>query len=1153
MARYWILGFALIACEANLQANEPPPAPAAPAEAQPSAVALLGALKERRFEEPVLAELETLLQPTEAPAPLNDDQKAQWTAKRREVLTLLELAQQQLTRAAEFERDSQPDEVQRRLADLRAALNAPPPPPVPLDDVSLSELEQRVVAKQAEVAKHQERFANAQNEIGRRSARRSEIPKLIAAATIRLDELDPELDAANATDLPEEWRTLHRAALLAEKLAKKSEIEWLQRELQKYDATAELMPLRHDRAARDLSVEQKELKRLQDLLAERRRSEAERSAREARLALLQAAGADPRVREIAEQNADLAERRKILAERQQQRAKEFDRERRRYEPMLKSFDNLRERAELADSEGRAALLHLQVRMLPDVSEFRAKSKEVARDLGASELAKLEYQSEWSRLADLNREIEELLATDGERPELLDQALREHLGTKRANLDALNQATEQYIQQLRSLQAFWEESAASAKDIREYIAERILWARSTAPLGLSSLTSAAGWSAALATLESAGQWMFSPRSWSASAMLLGADVRQYPLLWLAAMLVCGSLMLIRPRLRRLVREQGEIAARKHVDVFRPTALTACYTLVLTVVWLALPAFVGWRWYVLGALGSHAHALGAGLLATLVVCLPLELLRQTCRPGGLAVAHFDWPSRAISLLRGSIRQWIALTVPLVLVSTILHCHASLMPRPSRGWSPQAIAAAHLDWNDSVGRVAFICFMLVLAGFVHKLLHPGSGVFEETLAVHRGGWLDRLRWVWFPVSIGAPLSLAGLAAAGYYYTATQLAWRLAATLDLVLGLLLTHAMLLRLLLVVRRRLAMEQARQRRAALLESRESGDNAEPVLESDRLDLAVVNQQTRHLLQSAVICAAMLGMCAVWVDVLPALKQLNEYHVWSESPITVGNLLTAGLFAMMTFLAARNIPGLLEITILQKLPLQAGSGYAITTICRYCTVVIGMFATSQQLNIGWDKVQWLVAAVSVGLGFGLQEIFGNFISGLIILFERPVRVGDVITVGQVTGAVSKIRMRATTILDPDRKELIVPNKEFITGQVVNWTLSDDILRIGLRLQVEYPCDTALVQKLMLKAAQEHPNVLSEPAPSAYFEEVRESSLQFVLWVFLPSLSVISRTRHELLTTITSSFQAAGIELAFPLRELHRRREESTGSNKIRKSA
>lgn len=110
-----------------------------------------------------------------------------------------------------------------------------------------------------------------------------------------------------------------------------------------------------------------------------------------------------------------------------------------------------------------------------------------------------------------------------------------------------------------------------------------------------------------------------------------------------------------------------------------------------------------------------------------------------------------------------------------------------------------------------------------------------------------------------------------------------------------------------------------------------------------------------------------------------------------------------------------------------------------------------------LGVSWDKLQWLAAALSVGLGFGLQEIFGNFVSGLIILFERPVRIGDTVTIGTFSGTVSKIRIRATTITDFDRKEVIIPNKAFVTERLINWSLSDTVTRVVIRLGVAYGSD------------------------------------------------------------------------------------------------
>ena len=177
------------------------------------------------------------------------------------------------------------------------------------------------------------------------------------------------------------------------------------------------------------------------------------------------------------------------------------------------------------------------------------------------------------------------------------------------------------------------------------------------------------------------------------------------------------------------------------------------------------------------------------------------------------------------------------------------------------------------------------------------------------------------------------------------------------------------------------------------------------------------------------------------------------------------------------------------------------------------------------------MQWLAAAVTVGLGFGLQEIFANFISGIIILFERPVRVGDVITVGEISGTVSKIRIRATTIVDWNRKELIVPNKQFITSQMVNWTLSDPILRLVISVGVPHGSDPDLVRNLLLRVARSNPRVLDNPKPSAFLLGFAKESMDFSLRVFVASPDMILGVQDELHAAIGEALRQADIEAAF----------------------
>ena len=165
--------------------------------------------------------------------------------------------------------------------------------------------------------------------------------------------------------------------------------------------------------------------------------------------------------------------------------------------------------------------------------------------------------------------------------------------------------------------------------------------------------------------------------------------------------------------------------------------------------------------------------------------------------------------------------------------------------------------------------------------------------------------------------------------------------------------------------------------------------------------------------------------------------------------------------------------------------------------RYSITIVGIMMGCSLIGLGWSKVQWLVAAMGFGLGFGLQEIFANFLSGLIILFDRPVRVGDVITLENVSGVVSRIRLRTTTVTDGDRKELIVPNKEFITGRVLNWTLSDHVNRVVINVGVAYGSDTQRAAEILQKLAEEHSNVLDDPPPRVTLESFGDSALNFVL--------------------------------------------------------
>jgi potassium efflux system protein len=248
---------------------------------------------------------------------------------------------------------------------------------------------------------------------------------------------------------------------------------------------------------------------------------------------------------------------------------------------------------------------------------------------------------------------------------------------------------------------------------------------------------------------------------------------------------------------------------------------------------------------------------------------------------------------------------------------------------------------------------------------------------------------------------------------------------------------------------------------------------------------------------------------------------------------------SALILAITYLAVQNLPGLLELAVLRTTTFDAGTRHAITTLCRYAVTAVGLTLLFNVLQVDWVKFGWLAAALSVGLGFGLQEVVANFVCGLILLFERPIRVGDVVTLESITGTVTKIQMRATTVTNWDRQDFVVPNKSLITGTILNWTLSAPLNRITIQVGVAYGSNTEKALQILLEAAADHPCVLEDPAPIASFEQFADSSLHLVLRAYLPDLDNRLRTISELHTEIDRRFAAAGIEIPFPQRDLHLR--------------
>ena len=321
---------------------------------------------------------------------------------------------------------------------------------------------------------------------------------------------------------------------------------------------------------------------------------------------------------------------------------------------------------------------------------------------------------------------------------------------------------------------------------------------------------------------------------------------------------------------------------------------------------------------------------------------------------------------------------------------------------------------------------------------------------------------------------------------------------------------------------------------------------------------------------------LVGMWMIWTDVLPAIRALDSYTLWPHQVVVenlgqdstvaetaaTGNVATANIadantesafesthritvrdvllflvIAIVTWVAAMNLPNAFEIMFLEELPVDRSFRYAIKALTSYAIVMLGVALAFRTLSIGWANVQWLATALTFGLAFGLQEIFANFVAGIILMFERPMRIGDLVTVDQFTGVVTRIRTRATTIVNWDRKEYVIPNKDFITGRLVNWTLSDAINRIELDVGIAYDSDVELAKNTLYEVCNNHPKVVQEPATRVIFNKFGDSTLNLHLRCFIGDVDSRQQVTDSLHTLINQAFRDANIEISFPQRDLH----------------
>ncbi|MFC3607768.1 mechanosensitive channel MscK [Stutzerimonas tarimensis] len=1006
---------------------------------------------------------------------------------------LIEQANSRVKRLADLkvqleEAPKQFTEAQRELEQLKA--NPERDHAKRYADLGVAELERRLAERMDELANWQRELSAANSMFIAAQNRPERAQGEIGKAQARIIEINAVLSSGREAGRA---LTAERSAVLdAELQAQRALIELRRQELAGNSQLHDLGKARRDLMVERIARAEEETLALQALINDKRRADSEQAvAEQSRTA--ESAARDSLLAAESVLNLKLSDYLLRTTERLNQVTRQNLQTRQQLDSITQADRTLDEQITVLEgSQLLSRILFQQQQALPQL----VLDQNLADQIGDLRLYQFELSQRREQTGDPQAYVERLLAgqpVETVAPELR-QALLDLLRTRVELLDRLERELTALINESVTLQLGQKQLQDTAQALRETIDKQMFWIPSNRPLD---------WNWVKTAPERLGNQL-SGVPWWGILTQLGAGLVERPLSFLPLLLVIALTLWQRDnfnaRLQALSQDIGHF--RKDSQLHTPLALLLNVLLAVPVA-LAL-ALCG---YLLQMDGRGQNVgLGAAFHEMARAWLVFYTAYRMLSPGRMAERHFRWSLPQVGFLRNEIRVLGMVVLGLVAVVAFA------------SQQPASLA------DDVLGIVLLLCGYAMLAWRLIRLLINGPGSDNTPPLRMALGML-------FSV---LPLALMLVVGLGYYYSALILSGRLIDTLYLLMIWVALEATLVRSLGVASKRLAYQRMLASRPQPLQEGLDEFEAQPA--GPGPDLEQVNQQALRLTRTALAGLFAVALYWVWADLISVFSYLENFTLYASgtgedmTSISLRDLAGALVIVGITTLLARNLPGLLDM-VLSRLRLAQGSAYATGTLLSYALVAIGIVSTLSTLGVSWDKLQWLVAALSVGLGFGLQEIFANFVSGLIILFERPVRIGDVVTIGNLSGTVSKIRIRATTITDFDHKEIIVPNKTFITSQLVNWSLNDTVTRVTLKVGVAYGSDLELVREVMLQAAAVNERVLKEPKPQVLFLSFGESRLDHELRIHVRTLSDRNPATDEINRFIDREFARYGIDIAF----------------------
>ena len=688
------------------------------------------------------------------------------------------------------------------------------------------------------------------------------------------------------------------------------------------------------------------------------------------------------------------------------------------------------------------------------------------------------------------------------------------------LTETTKAYSEFLQTLNNQQFTQKKLDFITDEYRSYINQNMLWSLSTDVISLSNIVNS----------RKAIEWLIDLDNWKnlTQDITRSFELESQNWIFLLILLILSFIVTFLPKVNFAIKKLGT----KPTTTLR-TVLCIILTIIVSAsipitIHLASSQILQFR-----TLHSFTKACFKSLSMVSSAIIYVAILMALCKKDGLGIKLFKWSEQTCKLTIKTVKTFSFVLIPILFFIVFIQN------------GPQS-----MGYRNTLGRFLFLTAMLITLFLCIQSVKVHSkikGKKKENKKQKRSLVIRSF------IIILMPILMFILASLGYYFTSYQLLSSLWYIICFITVLVIIKSSLHRIMHTVQLRISAN-----RKALIKNEEadlkindnlldpSGLELKLSAENQQIEEEELEEKTSQLINFIIYTTGIIGIGLILTNLIPAIKMLDGVILWQLQTtkdnktiteiITLFELIKSLIVFISTFVIVKNFSAIFAILNFRRNKMHPGSQHALELICRYIIFGIGFFWGLKLIGIGWAQFQYVAAAMTLGLSFGLQDIFANFISGIIILFEKPIRLGDSVTVGGCSGTVTKIRIRSTTVTDFDRHELIIPNKAFLTDRITNWSLSDQIIRVVIDVGIGYSSDAAQAESILLKIAKRNPLSLAEPAPQVIFTGFGSDSLDFSLRVFT-ELGNNLKLQHLLRHEINNKFKEANIEIPFAQRDIH----------------